>query len=226
MSIIIIKAKIPQLLLSMLQKIRDTLLALILCSCTTGLHPFDATVVRVHDGDTLTVLFENVPTTIRLARIDAPELKQEFGMQSRDRLTELCAKKSVRIEPINVDRYDRIIAEVVLHGRNLNEQMVEEGLAWRYPEYDRNSQRMELLEKISRAERRGLWRIGSHVPPWEFRKEKRHEIAVRAQLRKSLMLLVCVFIAVVIFGLAYFWYRFRENNRGNTQQDRDESTNN
>jgi micrococcal nuclease len=41
-------------------------------------------VVRVHDGDTLTVLIDHRQIRVRLVEIDAPELGQAFGRRSRD----------------------------------------------------------------------------------------------------------------------------------------------
>lgn len=50
---------------------------------TTGL------VVSVHDGDTLTVLVGKQQVKVRLAEIDAPELRQSFGNRSKQSLAEL-----------------------------------------------------------------------------------------------------------------------------------------
>jgi endonuclease YncB( thermonuclease family) len=49
-------------------------------------HPFDALVVGVHDGDTITVLRDRQRIRVRLHGIDCPELGQPFGRPAK-RLT-------------------------------------------------------------------------------------------------------------------------------------------
>jgi endonuclease YncB( thermonuclease family) len=53
--------------------------------------------VGVHDGDTITVLDANkTQRKIRLAGIDAPELKQAFGNRAKKNLAELAFDKDAR----------------------------------------------------------------------------------------------------------------------------------
>ncbi|WP_442905685.1 thermonuclease family protein, partial [Kaistella sp.] len=44
---------------------------------------FTGKVVGVKDGDTMVVLFENKPITIRLEHIDCPEKNQPFGSRAK-----------------------------------------------------------------------------------------------------------------------------------------------
>ena len=53
----------------------------------------EARVVSVHDGDTLTVLIERKQVKVRLTDIDAPELGQPFGRNSKQSLSDLCFGK-------------------------------------------------------------------------------------------------------------------------------------
>ena len=56
-------------------------------------------VVRVADGDTITVLdSSNTQNKIRLMGIDAPEKAQAFGQQSKQSLSEMVAGKSVSVD--------------------------------------------------------------------------------------------------------------------------------
>ena len=57
--------------------------ALLLVAGTARADPINRRVISVHDGDTLTVLVEKQQIKIRLAEIDAPELRQAFGQRSR-----------------------------------------------------------------------------------------------------------------------------------------------
>jgi len=56
-------------------------------------------VIKVADGDTITVLDANKEQhRIRLAGIDAPEKRQPFGNASRKMLRELVAGKEVKVK--------------------------------------------------------------------------------------------------------------------------------
>ena len=54
---------------------------------------FDGSVLRVVDGDSLIVEFQQQRIRVRLKEIDAPEIKQPFGKNSQQSLTTLCARK-------------------------------------------------------------------------------------------------------------------------------------
>lgn len=70
-------------------------------------------VIKVADGDTITVIDSNKEQhRIRLAGIDAPEKGQPFGNASRKKLRELVAGKDVLVEFEKYDRYGRIVGKV------------------------------------------------------------------------------------------------------------------
>ncbi|MFO7697320.1 MAG: thermonuclease family protein [Anaerolineae bacterium] len=74
---------------------------------------FEARVVAVADGDTLTVLDSNhLQHKIRVAGIDAPEKGQPFGDRSKQSLSRAVMGKDVRIEWTKQDRYGRYVAKV------------------------------------------------------------------------------------------------------------------
>lgn len=131
-------------------------------------------VVRVADGDTITILTpERQQIKIRLAEVDAPEKKQAFGQQAKDFTSELVAGKVVSVQVRDTDRYGRTVGEVFLaDGRSVNRLLVENGFAWWYRQYSRDASLGE-LEKNARAERRGLWQDQNPTPPWEWRRQKR-----------------------------------------------------
>lgn len=56
---------------------------------------FEGKVVRIIDGDTIEVNHENKLTRIRFFGIDAPELKQSFGKQSKEALSRILSGKQV-----------------------------------------------------------------------------------------------------------------------------------
>ncbi len=96
-------------------------------------------VVRVADGDTLTVRFDSgEEETIRLLDVDTPETvhpnrpEECFGAQASD-YTKALMRQRVRIEPMGRDRYGRLLAYVWAGdgegGVLWNVRLLEEGLA-------------------------------------------------------------------------------------------------
>ncbi len=76
-------------------------------------EPLTGKVVKVADGDSITVL-ENTNTQhrIRLQGIDAPERKQAFGSASRKNLASLVAGKTVTVNRDKRGRDGRITGSV------------------------------------------------------------------------------------------------------------------
>ena len=73
-------------------------------------------VVKIADGDTLTILDESkTQHKIRLAGIDAPEKGQAFGTKARENLAAKVFRRNVRVEVIDVDRYHREVGRI-FHG--------------------------------------------------------------------------------------------------------------
>ncbi len=88
------------------------------------------------DGDTITVLDGNFrQITIRLAGIDAPEKRQDFGMAAKEFLARMVFEKKVTIEASKTDKYGRTIGKIFLNGKDINLAMIEAGFAWHYNEY-------------------------------------------------------------------------------------------
>ena len=88
-------------------------------------------VVRVSDGDTITVLdATNAQHRIRLAGIDAPESSQAFGKVSRANLSHLVAGRTVRVVERGRDRYQRILGVVYVDELDCNLQQLKDGMIW------------------------------------------------------------------------------------------------
>lgn len=135
----------------------------------------DATVTRVIDGDTLVVTPAKggAAVQVRLLDIDAPELCQEWGEESRRYLGEQVMGQTVRLDvrpgAAGRDSQGRLLATVFVADANINVRMVEEGQAW---SARTQSNRGPLLkhETLARALRRGLHHAGiAAVAPWDFR---------------------------------------------------------
>ena len=69
-------------------------------------------VVKVADGDAITILVGTEQHRIHLQGINAPERKQPYGKASGRSLLALMAGKQVRVEYDKRDRYGRIVGVV------------------------------------------------------------------------------------------------------------------
>ncbi len=134
-----------------------------------GVEVVSGKVVRVTDGDTITVLEDKTQHTIRLVGLDAPEGGQEYGQQSRQALTSKILEKHVRVEWREKDYYKRSLGNIYLDGRWINKEMVAEGWAWHYKEYS-DDKELAKAESKAREARAGLWADKDPMPPWDYRR--------------------------------------------------------
>ena len=146
-----------------------------------GAQTLTGRVVRVADGDTVTVLdSSNTQHRIRLEGIDAPESHQAFGAQSKQSLAQMIFDKDVTVFYQKTDQYGRLVGKITLDGKDINLEQVKLGMAWHYKEYQRE-QTPEDRELYARAEdeartaRRGLWLDADPVEPSAFRNEEKRE---------------------------------------------------
>jgi endonuclease YncB( thermonuclease family) len=74
-------------------------------------HEVRGQIVKVTDGDTVTLLNErDISITIRLAGIDAPELRMPYGQAAQAYLRDLVLNKVVIAKTRKKDRFGRIVA--------------------------------------------------------------------------------------------------------------------
>ncbi len=117
------------------------------------------TVAKVLDGDTLLL---QGGEKIRLLGINAPEEGQPYFEEATARLRELVEGKQVKLEKdvVDRDRYGRLLRYVFLDGRNINVELVREGLAHVYliPPNLKYEAELRAAEEEARAAGRGIWR--------------------------------------------------------------------
>jgi endonuclease YncB( thermonuclease family) len=133
---------------------------------------FVAKVIRIIDGDTMEVLYENTPIKIRLAHIDCPEKrgKQPFGNNAKIALSDLCFGQEVTVYGENYDRYKRLIAVIVNDKKQIvNQELVKQGMAWHFKKYSTDLL-YDKLEYQARKNKLGLWQDPNPTPPWNWRK--------------------------------------------------------
>ena len=70
---------------------------------------FTGKVIWITDGDTVKVLRDNQTVKIRLSGIDAPEMDQPFGKQSKRFVSKLIFGKTVDVKDLGLDRYKRTL---------------------------------------------------------------------------------------------------------------------
>ena len=131
-------------------------------------------VIGIKDGDTVEVLYYQLPMVVRLEHIDAPEKKQPFGTVSKQKLADLSFGKIVTIKSTgkkgSYDSRGRMVAEIYLENKVcLNKEMLKSGLAWHYKKYSK-SEVYAQLENRARKNRVGLWADKNPIAPWNFRK--------------------------------------------------------
>jgi endonuclease YncB( thermonuclease family) len=131
--------------------------------------PFEAKVIAVYDGDTITVRTDET-IKIRLDGIDSPELKQPFGQASKQALSGLVFGQNVTIKPGKKDRYGRLLARVEIAGKDASLTMVETGMAHWYEQYAKRDKELQSAQTQAKTASRGLWSDPNVQPPWEFRK--------------------------------------------------------
>ena len=144
---------------------------------------FTAKVQRVVDGDTVHVEdATGKKFKVRLTGIDAPEQNQPYGLASTYHLRELLLNKIVLLKskpkkgkPYSVDRYKRVLAKIILDGRDINLSQVLRGYAWHFKKYQKQQSPAD-RESYSKAELHakknelGLWGEKNPIAPWKWRK--------------------------------------------------------
>ena len=131
-------------------------------------------VVKVTDGDTITILDANqAQHKVRLYGIDTPEYKQPYSRAATKILTGLVAGEGVGVDVKDTDRYGRTVGIVYKGNVNVNLEMVKSGYAWWYKKYAPFSDELSEAEQRARAEGWGLWADPDPIPPWEWRQGAR-----------------------------------------------------
>ncbi len=130
------------------------------------------TVKSVYDGDTLTASCPDGEVKIRVFGIDAPEMKQEpWGDRSREAFRSLLPRRDpVRLRVMDQDRYGRVVAQVFAGERDAGLEMVRQGRAVMYEQYNDSPAYRQAQAEAQRA-RRGIWeKPGGQQDPATWRR--------------------------------------------------------
>ena len=154
-----------------LNKKRVTFCLILLCVTTNLFAKELLAEIIVIDGDTVRGKYANELIKIRLAEIDAPELRQAFGHDSKNCLISLIQESNneVFFKFKEKDRYDRHVGWIYSKNLDINLEMVKKGCAW---VYDRYVQRKVLFKHQDNARENniGLWENSEAIAPWKWRR--------------------------------------------------------
>ncbi|MCB1808493.1 MAG: thermonuclease family protein [Candidatus Competibacteraceae bacterium] len=128
---------------------------------------------KVYDGDTLTMYCKQQQLAIRIWGIDAPEIGQKpWGNQSQEYLKWLINGKTVQAQIIGPDQYGRTVARLFVAGQDVGLQMVRNGYAIVYEQYNNSKDYLRAQAEAKRA-KFGVWsQPGDHQDPVAWRRKR------------------------------------------------------
>jgi len=141
-------------------------------TATHAVHPSQwvGWVTKVVDGDTLHVqpAQGGASQKLRIKGIDAPEVCQAWGMQSREALARLVWGQRVTVQMHDVDDHGRWLAQVLVNGEDVGARLVAQGHAWSY-QFRRDPGPYVFQQQQAAINRLGLFGQPQAMRPREFR---------------------------------------------------------
>ena len=131
-------------------------------------------VIRIADGDTITMLCEGKSVKVRIFGVDSPERAQPYGMDAREFTYGQVYGEYVELEIKDKDKYGRTVGIIRYgDGKVLNEELLKAGFGWHYKKYSDDAEyaRMEIE---ARENHRGLWQDPDPMAPWDYRHQQRN----------------------------------------------------
>ena len=127
-------------------------------------------VTKVVDGDTLHVqpAQGGASQKLRIKGIDAPEVCQAWGMQSREALARMVWGQRVTVQLNDVDDHGRWLANVFVNGEDVGARLVAQGHAWSY-QFRRDPGPYAFQQQQAAINRLGLFGQPQAMRPREFR---------------------------------------------------------
>lgn len=142
------------------------------------LDPIEVTCFQVHDGDSIRVEDKaaGLRYWLRLEGIDAPEVyapgysvDQTFGKESAAFVRDYLKGKTLMVNILKRDVYNRRVAQVWLDGQPVGETFISKGWAWA----DSTNALKKRLQAAAKSAKLGLWgQPGRKVRPSTWRKNK------------------------------------------------------
>lgn len=138
-----------------------------------------AVATYVIDGDTVYLGKGKERFECRLAKVDAPETShsmwdkdQPFGQAAKKSLKDMVDGKEVTVQITTPkDKYNRAVCLIEVQGKNVNLELVKQGLAWVNERYVRDALFVQAQAK-AKADRSGLWAQDNPQDPSKNRATK------------------------------------------------------
>ena len=128
---------------------------LLFCICFFGVFPVQAApeygtaivskVISVYDGDTFRVDIDSLPPIvgknipIRLNGVDTPEIQgkcqyeKDLALKARDFVrNKLANAKEIKLTKLQRGKYFRVVADVMIDGVSLEQELLDNKLAYKY----------------------------------------------------------------------------------------------
>ncbi|AUZ05761.2 nuclease [Vitreoscilla sp. C1] len=142
---------------------------------------YSGRIVKISDGDTVQIQdTHGQKHRVRLAFIDAPEMRQAAGKESFKNLQNMLSRqKTVQVQVTDIDQYQRQVAIVWQGDVDVNASQLAQGLAWHYDSIAKKQQQVDAyryyqcLHQQAQKQRVGLWRNHQAQAPWAFRQSER-----------------------------------------------------
>jgi len=132
-------------------------------------NPIKGKVLGVLDGDSLILELDNsTKIDVRVYGIDALELRQPLGLDSRNTLRSFVFEKYVTAYLQGKDRYGRTVAEIQTNEGNANVYMMEMGLARHYKAFS-DDELYAQAEEYAKQNHLGMWKEAEPIAPWDYR---------------------------------------------------------
>lgn len=154
-------------------------LSLIGLSLTLSLPAMAERFVGCHDGDTCTL---EGGLRVRFSGIDTPEIGQPFAESARDAMIQLVVGQESALECEGWS-YNRRVCSVFVNGQDVQQQLVEQGLAYDYTQY--SGGRYQQAEQAARQNQVGVWTLpDGGMRPWDYRHQQ-HQQRKRLEYRTN-----------------------------------------
>ena len=162
-------------------------------------------VTRVIDGDTFEI---ETGEKVRLIGINAPEISDIFGVESKDYLIKLVEGKDVALQDDNLssktDRYNRLLKYVILNGEDVNNKIILNGFAIAYLKYKFEKSELYKKSQISASKKGlGMWNNNSSIISSEKNKNQSYKKNTDISF-KSKILIVAIILLIMIGIISYY----------------------
>jgi len=126
--------------------------------------------VKIYDGDSLKVSGAGLTLMVRLVGIDAPETgggkqtPQPFSRKAKEAFFRMISHTPFTMKSYGTGGYNRVLAELFAGGRNINLELLRQGLAEVYQgkmQAGLDKEAYLAAQKEARQHRRGIWSLGN-----------------------------------------------------------------